>query len=627
MFLMTQPRASSLVRRTKPWSASLIALCLVSACAEAAGGAVSDAGTNDAASRPSEEADAAIERPDSSAVADARAATHESNDDDVVNEANVVTITLADSGIQLGDNAGERVSLSASVATITSPGIYRLVGKLSDGQVIVNSQTEGTVKLLLGGVDITARSTNAPIAILAATKAVIMLEDGSDNRLADDDSYTLTASTSEVNAALFSAVDLSIYGTSTSTLRVRGNTNDAISSKAGLVIENATISVEAAVDDAIRGKDYLVIRNATLDLAAGGDGLSSDAESDASRGYIEIDDGKYKLVTDGDAVQAQTDLIIYAGTFELTAGGGSGATLATGVSAKGLKAGAQLVTHGGSFVLDVAEDALHSDDELLIEDGTFTIRAGDDALHAEASLTINGGEVDVTRSYEGLESATITLNGGTLHITASDDGVNVADGAAASGAVIAANGLAINAGYLSVVSEGDGIDSNASIAMQGGTVLVTGPTAQNNAALDYDGSFELKGGLFLAVGSAGMAQAPSASSSQRSLAITYGTSSAMSGSGRRGPGSASTATLPAGELIRILRSDGSELLSFAPSKAWQSVVFSSDQLSAGLTGEIYTGGNCTGSELDGLYMNASCVDGTLRTSFTLANAVTNVNFQ
>ncbi len=51
--------------------------------------------------------------------------------------------------------------------------------------------------------------------------------------------------------------------------------------------------------------------------------------------------------------------------------------------------------------------------------------------------------------------------------------------------------------------------------MAGGTVLVNGPTNDGNGSLDYDGTFDISGGILVATGSSGMAQMPSDSSSQK----------------------------------------------------------------------------------------------------------------
>jgi len=61
---------------------------------------------------------------------------------------------------------------------------------------------------------------------------------------------------------------------------------------------------------------------------------------------------------------------------------------------------------------------------------------------------------------------------------------------------------------------GDGIDINGSVVMAGGYLIVHGPIYNMNGAVDYDGSFTISGGLLVAAGSAGMAQAPGGNSSQ-----------------------------------------------------------------------------------------------------------------
>ena len=70
-------------------------------------------------------------------------------------------------------------------------------------------------------------------------------------------------------------------------------------------------------------------------------------------------------------------------------------------------------------------------------------------------------------------------------------------------------------------SAGDGLDANGSIAMTGGTVIVHGAPINMEAPIDYDATFKLTGGTIVAAGSAGMAQAPGATSTQRSVMVTF----------------------------------------------------------------------------------------------------------
>ncbi len=67
------------------------------------------------------------------------------------------------------------------------------------------------------------------------------------------------------------------------------------------------------------------------------------------------------------------------------------------------------------------------------------------------------------------------------------------------------------------------------------------------------------------------------------------------------------------------------MLTFAPSKAFQSVVLSSPELQSGATYTVYLGGSAGGNATDGLYATGSTyTPGTQNTSFTASGVVTTV---
>ena len=287
-------------------------------------------------------------------------------------------------------------------------------------------------------------------------------------------------------------------------------------------------------------------------------------------------------------------------------------------STKGIKAGTNITIENGTLNIDSADDSLHTNDSLVINGGTFNISSGDDGIHSDTTLDINGGKINITKSYEGIESGTITINDGEIHIVSSDDGLNAAeknssvstktpgknDFNSSSNAI-----LNINGGYVYVDASGDGVDSNGSIKMTGGTVIVNGPTDSGNGALDYDGEFNMTGGLLVVAGSIGMAQAPSTSSTQYSMNI--GLSSVQE----------------AKTLINISDKDGNSILTFAPSKQYQSVVVCSPDLKKGTTYTVSTGGTSTGEEKDGLYSNGTYSGGTEYESAEISSLVTSVGKQ
>ncbi|MBW4841093.1 MAG: carbohydrate-binding domain-containing protein, partial [Paenibacillaceae bacterium] len=278
------------------------------------------------------------------------------------------------------------------------------------------------------------------------------------------------------------------------------------------------------------------------------------------------------------------------------------------LSMKGLKASGDIVINNGSFTLDSADDAVHGNANISIKDGKFEVASGDDGIHADATLAIAGGTITITKSYEGIEGGAIAVSGGETRLSASDDGVNVSggnDGGSSQDefAASSSNILTISGGYLYVDAAGDGLDSNGSIVMTGGTALVNGPTNSGNGTLDYNGSYEMTGGILVAAGSSGMAQAPSDTSSQYSVTMTF------------------PEAQQAGTLVHLEDNAGNEILTFAPAKNFQSIVISSPDLKKG-SYVLYTSGSSTGSVKDGMYTDGKYVGGTKVVSFEISDSIT-----
>lgn len=240
--------------------------------------------------------EAAAATPAAGSVSEALAAnvaTHAEADDAAYDAASAVPITLDGSSAAAG---GSGVSIAGSRVTVTAPGTYLVSGTLGDGQLLVNSPGEGTVRIVLDDASTTS-STSAPFVVLAADEVVVVLAEGSSNTLADAQTYTYPAGADEPNAALFSAADLTIAGSGA--LTVTGNANDAIASKDGLVIASGTITVRAK-DDGIRGKDYVIVDGGEVTVTAGGDGVKADNAEEADRGYVALLGGTLEVTSGGD---------------------------------------------------------------------------------------------------------------------------------------------------------------------------------------------------------------------------------------------------------------------------------------------------------------------------------------
>lgn len=523
------------------------------------------------------------------AVATDNAPDHDDAADHEWDAASEVAVTL--DGDTASSDSGA-VVVDGSTVTITAAGTYRLSGSLTDGQVVVQTTDAGIVRLVLDGVEITS-STSSPLVVTEAEEVMVVLADGTTSTLTDAAEYVYADGTDEPNAALFSAADLTIAGDGA--LVVTGSSNDGIASKDGLVVTGGTITVDA-VDDGIRGKDYVVVEGGEITVTAGGDGVKSDNADDATMGYVQVSAGTVTVDAGGDGVDAETDVIVAGGSLDVTAGGGHTASVAADASAKGLKGTVSVVVAAGGVRVDAADDALHSNATIDVTGGDLTLASGDDGAHADAALTISGGSLTVTDSYEGLESAVIAIADGSVDITASDDGLNAGGGADGSGTTtqqstdtgrggpmggggdqFADDGswIYLHGGTVVVDAGGDGLDSNGSIEMTGGTVVVAGPTEQMNGALDVNGTFSVTGGTLIAVGSAGMAEEPDAGG-QAVLNVRFGS------------------TQGEGTVVQVVSGDGEVVATWTAPKSFQSLVLTSPDLVAGESYEVQVGGAASG---------------------------------
>ena len=304
----------------------------------------------------------------------------------------------------------------------------------------------------------------------------------------------------------------------------------------------------------------------------------------------------------------------------------------TTVSTKGIKAGNALLIQQGTFVIDSADDAIHSNYSVTIDGGSFQLSSGDDGIHAEAYLNINGGTTTIAESYEGLEAAQIHISGGTTQVFSSDDGLNATGGSSfelVDGLLVLKDtsssdteqtfggrggmfevedncDITISGGNLTVTtSNGDGIDSNGSLNVSGGTVLVFGSSSGGEGALDYTGSSSISGGTLVALGSSGMAQSMEPDDSHATLMVTW------------------DEVQPAGTRLTLCTQQGEILCSLQSTNSFQTAVIGTDSLSAGQEVSLYTGGTVNSDSQ--LLTMGTLSDGELLCEVTLSEGVTNIS--
>lgn len=432
----------------------------------------------------------------------------------------------------------DAVRIEGSRITLLQEGVYVLSGTLDDGQIVVNADSTDKVQIVLNGADI-ASASSAAIYCLQADKVFLTLAAGTQNALSNGGTFT-RIDDNDIDAVVYAKTDLTLNGTGS--LTVNSPAGHGVVSKDELTITGGAVVVNA-IGHGFAGKDSVAVADGCLVITSGKDGIHAEHAEDDAKGFLYIAGGSLTIDAQGDALSAGGDLQIDGGSFALTAGGGSTAMTASAgnsaammvstgstrqrtggnrrssvprnssaqssaaadsVSCKGIKAGGALTVNGGTFVLDTADDAVHGGGNVTITGGEWVIHTGDDAIHADAAVVIRAGSFSIPICYEGVEGRSVTIDGGTLDIIASDDGINAAGGNDGSGMgfgfgrqdQFAADGscaILINGGTITIVSDGDSIDSNGSLTVNGGTLKLT-CNGNGNTAIDTNGTFTHNGG-------------------------------------------------------------------------------------------------------------------------------------
>ncbi|GAA1777941.1 carbohydrate-binding domain-containing protein [Pseudarthrobacter sulfonivorans] len=357
--------------------------------------------------------------------------THYDADDLTWDAASEVAVTLADGASSVASGTPpDAVKVDGDTVTISAAGTYRLSGSLSDGKVVVAAGEEDVVRIILDGADVTS-STGSPFVVQSANEAIVYLEDGTSNSLSDASTYADTAEDAP-NAALYSKADLTVAGTGS--LSVKGNFNDGISSKDGLVLAAGNVTVDAT-DDGIVGKDYAVLLDGAYQVTAGDDGFKSDNDEDEGRGWILINGGTLNVSAADDGVKAFNTLTIAAGA----------TTVAK--SEEGLEA-----------------------QHIVVSGGTANVTANDDGVNASggSSASASGGGMGggMGGGGETVGDYTVDVTGGSLTINAQGDGLDSNGNASISGGTVVVNGP---------TNSGNGaLDVNGELTVTGGTVAAGG---------------------------------------------------------------------------------------------------------------------------------------------------------
>ena len=369
--------------------------------------------------------------------------------------------------IELIDNSSiahsSGVQISDNYIRISSPGIYRLKGSLTEGQVSVDCK--GNVALILDDVNVT-NSSDAAISVTDAEHLLIYLPDGSQSNISSGKQREIISSDTDNDidsasgAAIYSKDNLSIAGSGK--LSVSGYINNGIATTDHLIVISGDIDI-SAVNNGLKGNDLVSITGGNISILSGGDGIQSDRDLSISGGKLDITAGDTSTISleesdnhrgpgfmDGNGKMPQQPRQFdgkppadYTGTDAGFRRPGDNklrnpmpdnrkddfqSNNASSTSTKGIKSGGNLTITGG----------------------TITIESADDGIHTDGKLIVSGGDINIIKSKEGMEGNQINIDSGNISITASDDGMNASGGNMPL--------LRISGGSVYVNANGDGLD-------------------------------------------------------------------------------------------------------------------------------------------------------------------------
>ena len=204
----------------------------------------------------------------------------------------------------------------------------------------------------------------------------------------------------------------------------------------------------------------------------------------------------------------------------------------------------------------------------LNEDGTEVLDAKklhkyDAAFYSKMSMNVNGDEegtgvLNINASNEGLDSELhLTINGGTINIVSGNDGINTNEDGAS---VTTVNGGTLKIRVSGETKEGDGIDSNGWLVINGGTVIAEACGFSADAGIDSDMGIHINGGTVIATGN----MLDHISESAQNFAVFQFASSQKGG-----------------ETYTLKNEAGKEVFRYAPENSFTYVIVSSAELTAG----------------------------------------------
>lgn len=382
-------------------------------------------------------------------------------------------------------------------------------------------------------------------------------------------------------------VDNNQNADSASNEEVTGNTqsskgikaNEDIYINAGNIIINST-------DHSVHSGDITEVNSGYIEInSSAGKGFSA-------HGDLTINFGKINIINATEGIESKAILRINGGDIHINASD-------DGMNSGGSDTNIGKIGFGGDTgmtqdrIISILAQSITKQNNVNGEDNFVQASFSPDSQIDNNEINIKGGQTNVksSRPQDGYSSGNRDENTGFVMGNASENGHNII----------------INNGYIFITSKGDGIDSNGRLEINGGTVIVNGPSSGADTALDSDGKMLINGGFVVAVGGVGMLKIPSDESEQNIIVSTLESSK------------------QSGAIINIKDENENSILTFKPQNGYQSIIFSSSDIETNKTYTVSTEGTVSSeTNVDGIYDSAQYSNGTILGNMEVTSIITRI---
>ena len=403
-------------------------------------------------------------------------------------------------------------------------------------------------------------------------------DDTKGNIIIDDGTFNITASTDGIQSEHILRINGGEFNIKT------GNgyqeSTKSSNSQPGNMGGNTTTTTQTQDEDSMKG-----LKAGTIIKVTGGTYII-DSQDDAvhTNGNMYIDNGKYTINTGNDAFHADTQLVINGGTIDIQN------------SYEGIES-LEIIINGGDINVTASDDGINASGGS--SDSTDTQQQGMSDNNRPGNMDNNDSNMNLGQPgvmIDGNRSDNGTMGGNGNNMGQPQ---GAPDGNQSGNGMMGGNSdsmgqlqgmpdnnksgnmggfgnsdsnatMTINGGNLFVNASGDGLDANGSIYINGGTVIICGPTSDGDTAIDFDSACEIKGGTVMAFGSSGMLETPTSAENGACIVTSF-------------------SSVSAGTQYTLTDSTGKTILSYTPSKAYASAIVYSADISTGNTYTVNAG--------------------------------------